>query len=203
MSFALAHLKGKIVLASASPRRVEMLRDILGLSPSVVPSTFPEDLTKEGLTPAEYCSATARAKCAEVAQRITSPYVLVVSADSIVVSPDGVIFEKAQDAIEASQMMRLLSGRTHIVITAVCMAKVGDGGVFHEFYETTEVRFVPLLESDISAYVQEEKSWKGKAGAYGIQDAASVFIAGITGDYYNVMGFPISRFVQEVRSAGF
>ena len=129
MSFALAHLKGKVVLASASPRRVEMLRDMLGLSPHVVPSTFTEDLEKDGITPAEYCSATARAKCAEVSQRrsITAPYLLVVSADSIVVSPDGVIFEKASDAAEASQMMRSLSGRTHVVITAVCMARSRGG----------------------------------------------------------------------------
>ena len=87
----------------------------------------------------------------------------------------------------------------------MCIGRVGHtrpsgDPLLHEFFETTEVLFGEVSEADICAYVAQEVSWKGKAGAYGIQDAASVFIQGIRGDYYNVMGFPLFRFVREMRN---
>jgi septum formation protein len=196
----------RIVLASASPRRRELLERVLGLHVEVCPSTFAEDLPHSSFAaPEEYALATARAKAEEVHRGASAaaggaPDV-VISADSIVVAPDGSILEKAADAAQATQMLRQQSGRASRVITAVVLVTRGpeNAPTFTAFTETTTVQFAELSDAEIAAYVAQPSAWQGKAGAYGIQDLAAAFIVGITGDYYTVMGFPLHRFSAEVR----
>jgi septum formation protein len=194
-----------IVLASASPRRQELLQR-LQVPFRVVKSTFAEDLPKEGLTPEQYCVLTARTKGEEVWAKLvkesleqSKPLVdLIISADSIVVAPDSTILEKAATEEEAAQMMRALSGKAHRVITGLIFFVRTSNDPNHpplviESPETTTVHFAPLSEAAIASYVQEKSAWDNKAGAYGIQDLAALFIPKIEGDYYNVMGFPLHR----------
>ena len=220
-----ALLGKRLILASASPRRIELLQR-LGLAPLVVPSTFPENLP-HGNDPSGYALATAKAKALDVASSLIAKgedWDLLLACDSIVVDSLGAILEKPADEAHAAIMMRSLSSRTSQVISAVILlsrhapgpgaASNPDGlpvEVEHlshgdlsipihlaSFAETTTVRFAPLSEPLISAYVASG-AWRGKAGGYGIQDVAAQFITGIEGDYYNVMGLPLHKTCAALR----
>eukprot|EP00760_Papus_ankaliazontas_P030619 PhM_4_TR4936/c0_g1_i1/m.79803 len=209
--FGLQELRGRVVLASTSPRRRDLFTTHLRLDPIIIGSTFAEDFDKSTFaSAAEYCAATSREKAKDVASRVMSPHEyqhvrLVVSGDSIVVDADGGILEKAETAEHAASMIRRLSGRHSRVITAVCIVVINRSDVdnptmsFFEFHVETEVDFIDISEEHIAEYVAAEENWMGKAGAYGIQDVGALFVRGIRGDYYNVMGFPICRFAQEAR----
>ena len=193
----ITHLR--VVLASASPRRRELLA-LTGLREGVhfevSPSTFAEDLAKEDFaSPAEYTLATATAKAREVAGRSLrgrgGAAHLVIGADTTV-EHEGTVLEKPGDAADAAAMLRRLAGNTHRVHTGVCIFAGRDDAPAAAFVETTVVRFADIDESDIAAYVESGEPMD-KAGAYGIQGAAAQFVAGLDGDYFNVVGLPIHR----------
>jgi septum formation protein len=187
----------RIVLASASPRRLELLRS-LGLTVDVVVSGYHEpDLP--GTSPADVASRHARKKLEDV---LRPPFydVPVVAADTVV-DRDGTALGKPRDTVEAAAMLRSLSGRMHRVHTAFALWVPGREGILEERV-TTAVRFFELGESEIADYVATGDSLD-KAVAYGIQGRAAELVESIEGDFYAVMGFPLGRFVRALRLLGF
>ena len=176
-----------IVLASASPRRREIC-DILGITYTVCPARteLPAD---PSLTAAEAILQVARGKAEEVAA--VYPNDIVLGADTAVVVDDRIL-GKPRDAAEAKEMLRLISGRTHQVITAgwVCGEGSNDG-----FADHADVTVVPMTSEDIDAYVASGEPMD-KAGAYAIQGIGACHIRGISGDFYTVMGLPCGRLLR-------
>lgn len=179
-----------IILASASPRRKEIFT-LADLSFEVLPSSVEEVVTKE--IPHEVVMELASQKAWDIWEK-TQKDRMVVGADTVVAC-DGKILGKPKDEEDAFKMLSMLSGRTHQVYTGVSLIWKDRE---HTFYEETEVTFYPMTEEEISKYISTKEPMD-KAGAYGIQGKAAAFIRGICGDYYNVVGFPIARFLQEVR----
>lgn len=179
-----------IILASASPRRKEIFT-LADLSFEVLPSSVEEVVTKE--MPHEVVMELASQKAWDIWEK-TQKDRMVVGADTVVAC-DGKILGKPKDEEDAFKMLSMLSGRTHQVYTGVSLIWKNRE---HTFYEETEVTFYPMTEEEISKYISTKEPMD-KAGAYGIQGKAAAFIRGICGDYYNVVGFPIARFLQEVR----
>lgn len=180
----------RLILASTSPRRRELL-GLLGLPFEVVASGYDEAaLAPDGLTPDEYVTRLAFGKASEVAAR-TEGEALVIGADTTVIL-DGATLNKPADAEDARRMLRLLSGRSHQVYTGLCLIAV-QGGIAGEVqadHAVTEVTFDTLAEETIAAYVATGEPMD-KAGAYGIQGKALSLIPGIRGDYFNVVGLPL------------
>jgi len=174
-----------IVLASASPRRRELLeREGLVFEVMVSPVEEIHDATIE---PERLCEMNAALKAEDVAAR--RPEATVIGADTLVFI-DGVPLGKPADLDEARSMLRRLAGRVHRVCTGVCvMFPDGQREIFHE---TTEVTFHPLDEAAIGDYLRVANPLD-KAGAYGIQEFGERIIAGIRGDYDNVVGLPVAR----------
>jgi septum formation protein len=173
----------RVVLASASPRRAELLT-AAGLPFDVAPADVDESRWP-GEAPESYCERVARAKALAVAAR--APGRVVLAADTIVVV-DAEVFGKPVDGPDARRMLLALSGRIHEVLTAVAIAAAG--GV-RTVVERTTVEFVPLAEADIAWYVDTGEPMD-KAGAYAIQGLASRFVARIQGSYSNVVGLPVA-----------
>jgi len=186
----------RIVLASASPRRLELLRS-LGFDVRVEPSSYgePDD---PSIVPAALAIRHAAAKARDVRARF--PNDLVVAADTVV-DVDGMALGKPSDAAEAAMMLRMLSGREHAVHTATALA-IPERAELVEDCSTTRVRFYPLNDDEIEDYVGSGEPMD-KAGAYGIQGRAAALVASIDGDFYTVMGFPLARFVRSLRRLGF
>lgn len=195
--------KLRIVLASGSPRRKEILASVL-LSPSnfaCETSAFEETLDKAQFASAgEYALATARGKAKDVAATTTKPQsalVLVIGADTVI-DLDGRIMEKPSTAAEAKAMLGELSGRTHKVHTGVVLLR-NQVEVF-AFVSTTEVEFARLAPDVIEAYVATGESFD-KAGGYGIQGfGGACLVQAIRGDYFNVVGFPGFEFGKRLAS---
>jgi len=182
-----------LVLASASPRRQELLRSA-GLAFDVQPAQIPEE-PMPGETAKNYAERLAREKALAVAcQR---PHDCVLGADTVVVV-DGKILGKPSDAADAARMLRMLSGRQHQVITGVCLAVGGQVSVASE---TTLVTVSELTDQDIADYVANGEPMD-KAGAYAIQGIASRWIPRIEGDYSNVVGLPIALVFRMLRENG-
>ena len=189
-----------IILASGSPRRRELLTDILKLKIGVVPSTFEENLDKTQYTPESYVRENARQKALEVWNRLDCSDQrpnLVIGSDTVVVL-DGDILEKPKDKQEANRMLSRLSGREHMVYTGVALVYPGKAGhEEHCFSEGTAVTFATLTPSIIQAYVDSGDPMD-KAGSYGIQTQGGSLVSGINGCFYNVVGFPLNRFCTEL-----
>ncbi len=186
----------RIVLASASPRRLELLRS-LGLAVSVVPSAY-DERALPGRTPEELASIHALGKLQDVLDR--QPGEAVVASDTVV-DLDGGALGKPRDAADAARMLRLLSGREHRVHTAFALVLPGVAAPIQE-RSTTRVLFHELDDEEIATYVATGEPMD-KAGAYGIQGGAAALVASIDGDFYTVMGFPLGRFVRTLRRSGF
>ncbi len=186
----------RILLASASPRRLELLQS-LGFTVRVEPSRYdePDDPTA---TPRELAIRHAAAKAREVRARF--PDEVVVAADTVV-DVDGRALGKPRDAAAAYEMLRMLSGYEHLVHTAYAIALPGRAELFEDA-AMTRVRFYELDDEEISAYIASGEPMD-KAGAYGIQGRAASLVASIEGDFYTVMGFPLARFVRALRRLGF
>lgn len=186
----------RIVLASASPRRLELLCS-LGLQVDVRPSGYgePDDPLA---TPLELAIRHARAKARDVLGG-SAPDALVVAADTVV-DRDGVALNKPADAAEAARMLQSLSGREHRVHTAFALAVPGREELIEE-HSTTLVRFYALTPAEIDAYVATGEPMD-KAGAYGIQGRAAALVERIEGDFYTVMGFPLGRFIRTLARLG-
>ena len=196
----------RLVLASQSPRRAELLA-LAGLPfevcpPGGVEAELAAHLASAGATPGDYALALARAKAADVAAR--RPGALVLGADTIVVV-DGDVLEKPRDEADAERLLGRLSGRGHTVITAIALCRRGaDPGpgaagrppaVDLAAAESTAVEFLPLSAAAIARYVATGEPMD-KAGAYGIQGYGALMVRRVEGCYFNVMGLPLARLGQ-------
>lgn len=176
------HVGPALVLASASPRRAELLGS-LGLTFDVRAADIDETV-RPGEDPSAYVERVARDKAAAVVT--AEPGALVVAADTTVVL-DGRILAKPTDVDDARLMLRSLAGRTHTVLTAVVAAH--DGSTVARV-TTTEVTFAPISEAELNWYLATGEPFD-KAGAYGIQGAGGLFVTRIEGSYHNVVGLPL------------
>lgn len=180
----------EIILASASPRRKELLATA-GIEFTVKVADVEEKID-DGLTPAEVVRSLALQKAQAVADK--NPEAIVIGADTIVVLDDAIL-GKPQSEENAVEMLTSLSGRSHTVYTGVALIK---GDKVRNFCEATQVEFYDLTKEDIDAYVAT-KDCMDKAGAYGIQTNGCVLIRKIDGDYFNVVGLPVSKVYRELR----
>lgn len=187
----------RIWLASASPRRRQLLEQ-MGLDPVVRAADVPE-VPEDGEGALAYARRLARQKGRAVRGDLREPPHWVLAADTVVVLDDDVI-EKPGSAADAVRMLSALSGREHQVITAFWIGDVA-GLVERTEAATTRVMFRGLDPAEIDAYVRTGEPLD-KAGAYGIQGAAGVFVAGIVGCYFNVVGLPITRVALTLRELG-
>ncbi len=195
----------KIVLASGSPRRRELL-DQIGAEYEVRPSKADETIT--GTIPAEIVKELALRKGKEVAGYYKEE-VVILSADTVVAS-EGKILGKPKDDEKAKEMIGKLQGKSHEVYTGVAIIiKQQQKGQKPEvlvekeqvFAVETKVKVTSMSEAEIEQYIRTGEH-KDKAGAYGIQGKFAPYIEGIEGDYYNVVGFPISKICQELKKEG-
>lgn len=174
----------QIILASASPRRRELMA-MLTDSFQVCPAQGPEQVPPR-LPAAQHARYLAVQKAREVFSRY--PESLVIGADTIVLQGN-VIFGKPRDDREARRMLQTLSGQVHQVKTGVCLKAPGWEA---SFTQTTQVEFYSLSSREIDVYIRSGEPFD-KAGGYGIQGRAGVFVKGIVGDYCNVVGFPVGE----------
>lgn len=179
----LNHLREKVILASSSPRRKEIL-DATGWSYEVIVAGVDESV-KPNEEPAAYVQRLARSKAEAVAARLRTG--LVLGADTTVVIDNQILGQPVDDE-DARRMLNLLNGKWHEVLTGVAVVRVG--GETRVDYEATRVRFAEMSDEEIAWYISTGEA-RGKAGAYGIQGAAGLFIEEIQGDYFNIVGLPI------------
>lgn len=182
-----------LVLASASPRRRELMGMITSRfecdSADIDESAVDED------KPDKLVEVLAEKKAAAVLERRHGA--VVIGADTIVTF-GGEVLGKPADKTDARRMLRMLSGKTHDVWTGVCVL---SGSIRDVFSVRTGVEFLSLSDSQIEEYINSGDPFD-KAGAYGIQGGAALFVAGISGDYYNVMGLPVSRLNKRLWKLG-
>ncbi|EPR69100.1 Maf family nucleotide pyrophosphatase [Cyclobacterium qasimii] len=182
-----------IILSSNSPRRQQLLKD-LGLEFEV--KTMQTDETyPENLDPVEVASFLAEKKANTFLPHLKEDQVLI-TADTIVIAGNSIL-NKPQDEKEAIEMLDLINGKTHLVITGVCIADINQKRIFKD---QTEVRFSKLSDAEISYYISQFQPFD-KAGAYGIQEwIGLVGIEYIKGSYYNVMGLPVNMVYQTLKA---
>ena len=184
----------RVILASASPRRRELLT-LIGIAHEVIPADIDES-ERHGEHPAEHAERLAREKAVAVAHRY--PDALIIAADTIVVIDDRVL-GKPRTEDEAALMLRTLRGRTHRVMTAVAVAR---GKRLVSGVELVDVTFRELTDAEITAYIATGEPMD-KAGAYGIQGYGATIVRGIEGDYFAVMGLAIGRMIELIRRLGY
>ena len=175
----------KLILASASPRRRELL-EMLHVENLEIHPAKGEEKPHPELMPDALVKELASCKAAEVAAAWASPEDIVIGADTVVVL-DGRVLGKPRDEADAAAMLRALSGRTHTVYTGVAVER---GGERRLHAERTDVRFRTLTDAEIAAYIATGEPMD-KAGAYGAQGYASLFVEHLDGDFFNVMGLPL------------
>ena len=181
----------KLILASASPRRKELLEK-MGVPFEVIPAKGEEKITTQ--SPEEAVMELSRQKAEEIAKGQREDCI-IIGADTVV-AKDGVIMGKPKDAADAARMLRLLADSCHQVYTGVTLLRTGAGAQKITFAERTDVYLYPISEADIGAYIDGGDPMD-KAGAYGIQGDFAVHVKRIVGDYYNVVGLPIGRVYQQ------
>lgn len=186
----------KLILASSSPRRAEILLDA-GLPFSVLSSAVDES-PLPGEKPETLVLRLANAKAELAAARAVGP-AIILAADTVVLL-DGNILGKPRSTEEARQMLQQLSGRTHAVLTGVALIRLPDNER-RQFTESTLVQFRPIAPEELAAYLATEEPYD-KAGAYAIQGLAGRFIPRIEGCYFNVVGLPLSRALSELHALG-
>jgi septum formation protein len=177
-----------LVLASASPRRRELLERV-GVPIEVRPADV-DETPRDGEEPRAYVARIADAK----ARATAAPGIWVLAADTTV-TIDGAILGKAADAAEAAAMLRRLSGRVHQVITAFAITNVPTRTI------ATDVEMIELDDAAIADYVASGE-WRGKAGAYAIQGIAAAFVRAVRGSVTNVIGLPLVEVLAALREAG-
>ena len=182
-------IERKLILASASPSR-KMLLEQAGLDFEVVVSGVDETVPPD-YTPAQTVEALAQRKGRAV--QALRPEAPIIAADSVV-SIDGLILGKPKDDEAAKATLRRLSGRTHQLITGVCLLINSRMDLFHQ---VTRVTFYPLTEEEIAEYVALGES-RGRAGAYGIEGIGVVLVQSIQGDYPNIVGLPVAETIRRL-----
>jgi nucleoside triphosphate pyrophosphatase len=189
----------KLILASASPRRAEILRDA-GIAFDVLPVNV-DETPHPGESAEAMCLRLAESKVRGAVARLgaASETAIVVAADTTV-EIDGEILGKPESAEAARQMLRRLSGKTHRVLTALSLIRLPDGAARSDL-ESTAVRFAPLTEEEIDDYVNTREPMD-KAGAYAIQGRAGVFVERVDGCYFNVVGLPLTRLYANLKHLG-
>jgi len=198
----------KIILASGSPRRKQLLEQI-GLEFEVWPSRCEEK--NENKIPQEVCVALSSQKAIDVASGIKTyneahadiakaQDIIVIGSDTIVAVDDNIL-GKPKDEKDAEYMLEMISGRSHDVYTGVTFVFMSSDGRVGEysFFERTSVSVYPLSEKEIKEYIDSAEPFD-KAGAYGIQGSFAKYIEKIDGDYYNVVGLPVGRLYHELKS---
>lgn len=180
----------RIILASASPRRRELMA-LAGYDFEVICADINETVPKNA-APEDVVKSLALQKAQAVAENHSDA--VVVGSDTVV-ALDGKILGKPHSEREAAEMLRLLSGRKHKVYTGVAIV---CGEKVKTFFDETDVEFYPLSDAEIEAYVATGEPMD-KAGSYGIQGKGALLVKGISGDYFNVMGLPISKVYREMR----
>lgn len=192
-------MEHKIILASGSPRRKELLES-LGLKFDIFPATNPE--LPKGDTPTEIALNLAIQKANEVYDKHRNEKALVIAADTIVVCDDKIL-GKPKDEEDAGRMLKMLSYRSHQVITGIC---IKDESTEIHSTDTTNVSFYKITDSEIAKYLKiidkntGKPEWIDKAGGYAIQGYAGThFVRSIEGDYNNVVGLPISKVYQQLK----
>lgn len=190
----MAATRKELVLASASPRRVELLA-LVGIVPDRIDPADIDETPLKDETPPRLAARLAVSKAGVVAQR--APDAVVLAADTVV-AVGRRFLEKAADEAEATRFLKLMSGRNHRVFTGVAVAA---GGVVRHRVVDTRVSFKVLSDAEIAAYVASGE-WRGKAGAYGIQGRAGAFVTRLVGSYPAVMGLPLFETVNLLNGAG-
>lgn len=191
-----------VILASASPRRAELMRQI-GTEPVILPADVDENIDEKD--PAQLVRMLAERKCVHTLDKILSEEkyrnqdVLILAADTIVCIQDQILGKPA-DEDEAYSMLRNLSGKAHEVLTGVCIAAVKNDRQIdrQSFVETTKVHVCELSDQEIREYIATGEPMD-KAGAYGIQGEFGKFVSGIEGNYANVVGLPVSAVYQTMK----
>jgi septum formation protein len=187
----------KLILASASPRRLDLLARIGVIPDAVVPADVDEGVPK-GELPREHALRLAREKAEAVAAK--EPDALVLAADTVV-AVGRRILPKVEDEETLAKCMRLLSGRRHRVLTGVALAIPGGGGVRERLVETM-IAMKRLSEDEIDFYASHGE-WRGKAGGYALQGYGEVYVRHIAGSYSNVVGLPLAETRMLLKSAGY
>ncbi len=187
----------KLILASNSPRRRELLRNA-GIDFDVVPSGVEEGPPAFDEFPEQYAQRLAREKALSVASKVEAGRI-VLAADTIVVSGD-LILGKPSGPLDATRMLRRLSGQTHRVVTAICLIEAPNS-VLALDHESTLVTFRELTEDEIRAYVESGEPFD-KAGGYAIPGLGSRFIVHISGCYFNVVGLPVALLYDILQKNG-
>ena len=185
----------KLVLASASPRRFQLLESI-GIKPDVVEASSIDETPFKGEAPKDYALRLALAKAEAVTKN--HPKAIILGADTVV-AVGRRILGKPEDSKEAERFLRLLSGRKHRVITAI--AVISSQKPLSRVV-TSEVRFKRLDESEIAAYLASNE-WQGKAGGYGIQGQAARYVRWIGGSYTGIVGLPLYETMCLLEGAGY
>ena len=186
----------KLILASASPRRAEILRE--AAIPFTVLSSAVDETPFPGESPRDHVQRLASAKAELAAARAVGP-AIVIAADTVV-TLEGRILGKPRSSDDARHMLEMLSGRTHSVVTGVALIRLPDAEQ-RTFVETTLVHFDKLSEEELNRYLATDEPYD-KAGAYAIQGRAGRFIPRIEGCYFNVVGLPLARLQHSLNELG-
>jgi len=189
-------MKKLIYLGSSSPRRRELLKPFFRLkilSPDI------DEAVRKGEAPQSYVVRVARDKWAKLVQEHSAKSGVLVTADTSVCLGNQIL-GKGESALEATRILRKLSGSRHEVVTAVCVGRLGAGERPRVKKVVTQIRFRSLLSFEIQAYVKSGE-WRGKAGAYGIQGLASCFVDEIRGSFTNVIGLPLAETLDLIDQA--
>jgi septum formation protein len=190
----------RLILASKSPRRAEILRNA-GIAFGVQ-AAHVNEARRPRESAHNYVGRLATAKARAVAEPLKrkKQHAIVIAADTVVLA-QGKILGKPADVKEARRMLRLLSGRTHQVLTGVSIVSLPSGREVHHV-ETTRVKFLKISSADIDEYIATGEPFD-KAGAYGIQGIGGRFVASVEGCYFNVMGLPLARVWSMLRDTGY
>ena len=184
-----------LILASSSPRRRDLLAQI-GITPEAIVSPSIDESVISDELPKDYAQRIALAKAKAV--HAFHPNKLILAADTVVVCGRRIL-PKAEDVATAYRCLQLLSGRRHRVLGALCI--IDQFGKIHTSLEQTTVTFKRLDRKEIKVYI-EEQEWQGKAGGYAIQGNAACFVKSVHGCYFNIVGLPLYRLKQMLRSIG-
>jgi septum formation protein len=192
-------MKSKLILASASPRRLQLLTNLGFVPDEVIPSDIDETpLKKEN--PEAYCKRIAAAKAHHIKNNfLQAKDAFVLSADTIAVV-NNTILGKPKDRADAANIIMKMSGRSHRVYTAVCI--ISDKGEVREKLIETKVKFKNISEPELEKYLNIE-SWQGKAGAYGLQEDPGGFVIEIHGSFSSVIGLPLYETKNMLLGLGF